>query len=524
MKNLNLLLIIGLVAIVLFSCKNENGFSENKNESKNTDIVENLDDKVENKVGEKELDIATTAQKSTFPKNKNEDLIVSNKNLNINSTVEKIVTETVILPIKNPFYQDNPTQKFAIPKGEKTTIYGEQGTKITVNSDDFIYENDGKQVAEPIEIQLQEYYKLSDILKANLTTTTKDEILETGGMLHLAAFANGKKLALKTGKMVEIGFPFETKKEGMEVFSGERDSDSKMVWTAMTKTAPIRKTLPEEETDEIFYVVENMPLWKGCDKANWTEQQRKDCSNKNLLEFMYKNIKYPDLARENGVEGTAVISFIIEKDGSVSSDSIVRNPGAGIGEEAQRVVRTFPDFIAGRQNGKAVRVRYNLPVRFRIDVEMPRITELSSKNIADKFQNDSTINTASTSQVERYVLGATSLGWINCDRFLNLKPADKTTLFVQSTTTDFLQTTNVRLIFHNIKSIMNSTKDGKNASFGNIPKNEIVTLFALKFENQQYYMAIQETVTKANQTVKLNFEPVTLAKLQATMKQFDTLF
>jgi TonB family protein len=304
----------------------------------------------------------------------------------------------------------------------------------------------------------------------------------------------------------------------LELFSGERNVDNEMLWTATTKTAPSRKILPEIETDEIFDIVEEMPLWKACDNVDWTKQERRDCSQKELLKFIYTNIKYPTLALENDVSGTAVISFVIEKDGSITNETILRNPGAGTGEEALRVIKMLPNFISGRQRGKSVRVRYNFPVRFRLEGLNSRILEkIDSTILKQKFTNDSTINTASTRQIDTYLFGATSLGWINCDRFIGLKRDEKTSLFVESTTNYVLKNGDVKLIFRNLKTIMNNTKNGKKISFDNIPKSETVITFALKFENNQYYMGLEETVTKANQTVKLNFELVTLAKLKATM-------
>ena len=89
-----------------------------------------------------------------------------------------------------------------------------------------------------------------------------------------------------------------------------------------------------------------------------------------MLEFIYKNIKYPTIARENGVEGVCVIRFVVEKDGTISEPEILRNIGAGCGEEALRVVKkmnTLPQkWTPGKQRNSPVKVRFNLPVRFKL--------------------------------------------------------------------------------------------------------------------------------------------------------------
>lgn len=121
---------------------------------------------------------------------------------------------------------------------------------------------------------------------------------------------------------------------------------------------------PPPAVKEIFKVVEEMPRFKGCEDLEGDVKAKKACSDRKMLEFIYENIKYPKIARENGVEGMVVVRFVVEPDGSISNPEIVRDIGAGCGEEALRIVNMMPEWIPGRQRGKAVRVQFNLPVRF----------------------------------------------------------------------------------------------------------------------------------------------------------------
>ena len=113
-----------------------------------------------------------------------------------------------------------------------------------------------------------------------------------------------------------------------------------------------------------------MPLFPGCD-TNAPYAEQKACADKKMLEFIYGNIKYPAIARENGVEGMAVVSFVVEKDGKVTDAKVVRNPGAKTGEEALRVVELMNskglNWIPGKQGGRSVRVQFNLPVKFKLE-------------------------------------------------------------------------------------------------------------------------------------------------------------
>ena len=110
----------------------------------------------------------------------------------------------------------------------------------------------------------------------------------------------------------------------------------------------------EEEVveQEIFQIVEEMPAYPGGERA--------------LLEYVAKNIKYPQIARETGIQGRVFVGFVVEPDGSVSNVKILRGIGGGCDEEAMRVIKSLPKWKPGKQRGKAVRVSYQIPVVFKL--------------------------------------------------------------------------------------------------------------------------------------------------------------
>ena len=110
--------------------------------------------------------------------------------------------------------------------------------------------------------------------------------------------------------------------------------------------------IEEEEVveQEIFQIVEEMPAFPGGEQK--------------LMEYVGKNIKYPQIARESGIQGRVFVSFVVEPDGSVSNVKLLR--GIGGDEEAMRVIKNMPKWKPGKQRGKAVRVSYQIPVMFRL--------------------------------------------------------------------------------------------------------------------------------------------------------------
>lgn len=127
---------------------------------------------------------------------------------------------------------------------------------------------------------------------------------------------------------------------------------------------------PKPKEEEIFKVVEQQPRFPGCESKG-SDKDKDQCAKEKLLEFIYKNIKYPAIARENGIQGQCVVRFVVEKDGSIANAEVVKDIGGGCGEESLRVVNLMNDmpqkWTPGKQRGVAVRVQYNLPVKFKLE-------------------------------------------------------------------------------------------------------------------------------------------------------------
>ena len=101
---------------------------------------------------------------------------------------------------------------------------------------------------------------------------------------------------------------------------------------------------------EVFVVVENMPSFPGGNVQKWIS----------------KNVKYPVLAMENGIQGKVFVQFVIERDGSITDVKVVRGVDSSLDKEAIRVVKAMPKWTPGKQRGKAVRVSFTLPINFQL--------------------------------------------------------------------------------------------------------------------------------------------------------------
>ncbi|MCF8257279.1 MAG: energy transducer TonB [Flavobacteriales bacterium] len=118
-----------------------------------------------------------------------------------------------------------------------------------------------------------------------------------------------------------------------------------------TEIAEIQQPVEEEPAEpDFFTIVEDMPSFPGGDGA--------------LLKYIAENVKYPPIAKENGITGVVYVSYVVDRDGSVKDVKVVRGADPFLDKEAVRVVKTLKGYKPGKQRGKPVPVQFTIPIRF----------------------------------------------------------------------------------------------------------------------------------------------------------------
>ncbi len=143
-----------------------------------------------------------------------------------------------------------------------------------------------------------------------------------------------------------------------------------MVW--MWAQAGVAQEAASASADTTVYIsVDEPPRFPACEDLDTTAEAKTRCAEEMLLRFMAQNIVYPFEARAQGIEGTVVLSFIVEPDGRLTHVKLEKDIGGGCGAEALRIVNAMIEsdlrWVPGKLDGKPVRVRYTLPVRFRLE-------------------------------------------------------------------------------------------------------------------------------------------------------------
>lgn len=140
----------------------------------------------------------------------------------------------------------------------------------------------------------------------------------------------------------------DVKTETIEI--NTEDDKNEEVVIAAPVAAPVEE---EEEEEVIFVVVETMPEFPGGQQA--------------LFKYLSDNVKYPVIAQENGIQGRVICQFVVNKDGAIVDVEVVRSGGdPSLDKEAVRVIKSMPNWKPGKQRGKAVRVKYTVPVNFKL--------------------------------------------------------------------------------------------------------------------------------------------------------------
>jgi len=138
----------------------------------------------------------------------------------------------------------------------------------------------------------------------------------------------------------------------VEVEAIEVDADIDLTVAIEEWVAPVIEEEQVEDEHVIFQIVEDQPGFPGGTEA--------------MHRFLQQNIRFPAIAREAGIQGTVFVTFVVERDGSISNVRVLRGIGGGCDEEAVRVVSMMPRWTPGKQRGRPVRVQFNMPIRFTL--------------------------------------------------------------------------------------------------------------------------------------------------------------
>lgn len=389
--------------------------------------------------------------------------------------------------------EDKAPQQFTIDNSKDTILTCMEGTKITIPANAFINKRTGMPGGIFVSVNVKEYYSNADIILAGLSTRSGNDMLETGGMIHVDAIANNESCILKTGKQLKIFFPYTVYKENMQLFKGEMHKGH-IDWVLPKEAESVCE--PDTDTNIVY------------DFITVQEQAEFGEDVSALHNYIRSNIKYPQAAIDSCIKGKVYVQFYIEPNGQVNNICIRRGVHPLLDQEAMRMVAGMPKWKPAKQNGRSVRQRYIIPVNFLI-TGCPPYWSAYTQAYYQKMLDTTNVNKSTLHELNGYVMQASDLGWINCDRFVD---RTKTELMVsnENNTDEW----SARMVFKNIRSVMPADFSTQGEiCFRNVPTNEPVIIIAFKRRQGKTYMAVK-TCNTSDRKIRLDYTEATVEEIR----------
>ena len=155
--------------------------------------------------------------------------------------------------------------------------------------------------------------------------------------------------------------------EIIEVIEDEEEIEETVIESTETDEEEIIEVVEVieeyEDIDVPFAVIEDVPIFPGCERVNKSE--RRNCFQEQMNKHIKRNFRYPEIAQEMGIQGRVYVNFIISKNGNITNIRM-RGPDKNLEKEAERIIARLPRMTPGKQRGRPVRVPFSIPITFRL--------------------------------------------------------------------------------------------------------------------------------------------------------------
>lgn len=425
---------------------------------------------------------------------------------------------------------EKPFQQFNLNYSRDTTIICKEGTALKIKAYSFAHK-DGTTVTDKISFRVQEYYKISDMLMGNLSTMTKSELLETGGMLYLEAFSNGKKLTIKRGRPILTMFPYENRKEGMLLFTGNRDENNHIEWNVADSTEfekggiQVKLTVLNMDSVKYRYQYEKEEGRDYNYSSPGNYNKKHDITyygpkplNNDVRNGIIRKINYHKFLKDKEIEGDVVANFWVGKKGLAHNIKTTKSLHPALDRQVIEAISCLGKWTPLRKtNGymppmyakwEKLAANMELKVSFNLDYER-FINQFEEKIIT---QNLTKVNAL---EINKYLFNIDELGWVNCDRF---KTTELTPYSVKINPSEKV---NIKIVLKNYPIIIEGKIINDRYLFRRVPKDGQIILVGLKYINGDPYIGMRETSISEDVEPALKFEKVSIKNLKEIIRKLD---
>ena len=405
-----------------------------------------------------------------------------------------------------------PVTSFEISGKTDTTLFGPQGTRVFVPKEAFVF-RDGTPAQGPIKMEIKELYSTSDMVLSGTSTMSGNAPLETGGMVHLQAFCQGRELELKSGSNVIVHFPREQgESPPMSLFyPALGSSDSAVVDWSVDTTALVKSVL---KLGMWGY------RWVSHDDSTAFEFKPQNFVDTgyswNPMELYVDRFDFSEPARKEiaALDKYAEVDFMINTTGRVSRPVVKDKVSSGTRSELIRFVRNLPLLEPGvDRTGTVIEREGHLGIMDGGVVPLFRTDSAYVSSFNRKYARfeREPIKGMNDAELNYYIFSVSKLGWINCDRFLEA-PGRIDFAVVGDKTID------LKLVFKDVKGVLKPEWVAGQFVFHDVPKGAPATVIAIDRRSPELLTAIQDVVVSDRPLSKLTFEQTTLAGLRGKLE------
>ncbi|MGE0634971.1 MAG: hypothetical protein AB7P01_00915 [Bacteroidia bacterium] len=431
-------------------------------------------------------------------------------------------------------------ETFEINGAADTLIKGAKGTALFIPADVFQFA-DGTAPAGKVSIDLKECYSLSEMIAENLSTTSGDKLLQTGGMIKLTASADGKELVVKEGKALVISFPKNNNKDTMDLFYEVKDTAGNSTWVpdyeisnmppiGTDTLAPMGDALEGADLTDLPEDVYDYKFWFSA--TNFFSTIKLKGSNRLMMDFINDALNAsPDMARDFYKNRPySCYNFSIDKTGKMKdftyvdkclwypylADSMMERSKKYKSLHVQKVLESVPPLDT--ESDKSIEIDYNTN-DYLIAIQVTR--EINKKRFNEKYKDqfaeykNKAVQKLDKGALEYYTFSVVKLGWINCDRFWDTQ--DEKINFVVNTPD--IKNTKVMIVFSDINSIMNGYAEGGKMMFSNVPLNRKIKVIGISYANGKPTMTTLFTTIQKQNFELTGFKEFTLAELEQQLNK-----
>ncbi len=459
--------------------------------------------------------------------------------------------------------------EFIIDQNIESNLTLTQGTEVRIPVNAFCHLDGTPLETGEVEMTFKEAFEYLDMVDEGLFTQTQDQILETGGMIYIEASQNGQPLRLQDGKKIEMLFPEQEEKDGMELFTGAEDEDG-IIWDATGEEITSKKGKSEapfiqvdlsplldfEFADQESESLEFAPMPKYPKparisyppfKGNYTEEGYAEALKKYnaVMEAHAKDkIDRPARLKEWTIEANRRKDILFAHKKRYIASGVrqkIESNLALLKKDQDRISHDrLINVLFGFMDDEVGKVEYDewyyvkktfgstvVDAREEIGLDFPQydkysaihfypqlnraIIEVSQRITEKKFE----MGYVDEEVLSRYVVATSNLGWINCDRFYEFSENQRTDLqFATANESDQFY-----LVFKNMRSLLRPNSSAGKVVFEGVPKGEEVRLVVVRMDEGEAKMAQQDFKIGSMQNSNLLFASAGIKDLKRALAE-----